>query len=371
MKVHGTNQTFVPSNTVKNADRAVQDKQDAAQTKPAVSPVKPAAMVERSAAKLPALLSSLNLPQDNLSRSILAFARFFSLPLESKLLNTLRREVLGQTGKTGQEAAALGSAAAADKGIKLGEKALGEYTAAIEGSLKSFIQDNPAGTPVHSANPDNQEPPEQNPEQGGDSPLGNQKQRSQGEEAGGNFRDPSQENLPHSPEADSQAQPKLQVPALQWQITEILEKRPLLDLINRLTGKNGRWAAIPFSFCKNGLEFTVSLRIFLSKTPFSAETTLSERLTADIKVSGAGKGKHWLITLEKPNPANFAKNSTYPEDRVIIFTEPEYTPADKKNLAKELAKTLGLASNRVYFMERPPLFADSREELLLSIDEKV
>ena len=40
------------------------------------------------------LLSMLKLPQDSLSRSVLAFARFFSIPFEFSFLNELRQFVL-------------------------------------------------------------------------------------------------------------------------------------------------------------------------------------------------------------------------------------------------------------------------------------
>src|SRR5215510_10591855 len=56
-----------------------------------------------SAVKIPAikqhppivnLCKSLNLPADRLSSSIISFARFFSLPMDSKLFTKIRQEIL-------------------------------------------------------------------------------------------------------------------------------------------------------------------------------------------------------------------------------------------------------------------------------------
>ena len=324
---------------------------------------------------LSGLLSSLKLPQDGLSRSIVAFARFFSLPLEPKFLNTLRQTALHQAG-TAREAAALGAAAAADKGLKLGDKALSDYAAAIEGSVKSFIKENPV--PVHSArreSTDSQsadshsesDTPDNSGGEGslpGDQGAGTQKEsggRNGG--TGGSFQgEYPQDKKP------SNAQ------ELQSRVTEILNDRPLLDLINRIPGKNSRWIVVPFLFYEEGFEFSVSLRILLHDKP--SLSGVFERLTADILVSrpdSPGKRKRWLIVLEQPEAGwNSAAPLAKGRAEVSVFFEPKAGPSPAgKKLEKKLAKALGISPERVYSGDRPPLFADSREELLRTVDEEV
>ena len=133
--------TFIPEKTAKNSGRAEQSSAIIAKeaAKPAAIPVKPVVIPGNTAGNLSNLLSSLKLPQDNLSRSIIAFSRFFSLPLESKLLHSIRSSALS-AGVPHREAAALAQAAVSDKGLKLDKKALGEYAAAIGGSAGSFTE---------------------------------------------------------------------------------------------------------------------------------------------------------------------------------------------------------------------------------------
>ena len=336
----------------------------------AVAQEKPAASVpaENAGVKLAALLSSLKLPQDNLSRSIIAFARFFSLPLDAKLLNAIRREVFGPR----RESAALGAAAAEGKGIKLGKKALNEYAAAIEGSIKSFAGERHTAEHRQVNDRDNSSSAEHESSPPSDEGTGTGNSQSGGE--GGSFRDGNhqKENPDNQP---------MQQDQLRRQITEILEKKPLLDLINRIPGKNGRWIVVPFSFSEGGLEFTVSLRLLLKKKfPFINGDEVYERLAADIQVYGAGhpdKKNHWLITLEKAGPERQSRAE------LSVFSEPvtptgaesavsvQRTTADKKQLSEELAKALGISPDRVSVRDRYFLFADSRDDLLLTVDEKV
>ena len=336
-------------------------------------------------AKLPApaklsaetnLLSALKLPQDNVSRAIIGFARFFSLPLTPKMLTMLRQNALNP-GTAAREAAVLGAAAAMDKGLKMGDKALGEYAAAIEGSLKSFIREQSAQIPVYQQKDD---PAEQNSDQEGynqeenngpEDQNNNSQNNSQNDGTGGNFRGSRQEKQPVKP-------PELQ------RITESLNERPLLDLINRIPGKNGQWVVVPFSFSREGLEFAVSLRIFLNKSPLPAEVPVLERLCADIKVTRPDKAefsentrkleRHWVITLEKPPAAGASRNSEIlsSESRITVFVEPKIDSSVKKwKIRRELAKVTGLPPERVVIMDKQPLFADSRESTLRSVDEKV
>ncbi|GHV74374.1 hypothetical protein AGMMS49940_16760 [Spirochaetia bacterium] len=78
---------------------------------------------------------SLGLPRDKLSSSLLSFMQFFSLPLDPKLIQRLRQEVLSLNLMPGDRirSGALAAAAAAGKGLTLSTEALEKYAAAIAG----------------------------------------------------------------------------------------------------------------------------------------------------------------------------------------------------------------------------------------------
>ena len=313
--------------------------------------------------KLSNILAMLKLPQDNLSRSIIAFARFFSLPLESKFLHTLRKDAL-QAGKGAafRESAALGFAAAADKGLKLQGKALAEYAAAIEGSIKvsikSFSKEGDTLPRVYSVDKE-QEHDSAEPDRGGSENQG--QNNSQPDQSGGNFRHNERQNPREKRDFGKDIHDHL---------IETLNDKPMLDLINRIPGKKGRWIVIPFSFLQKGFEYNVSLRILLYDNMVnSAKPAVFERLTADITVKEIQK--RWFISLERPK-SGFSGNEAagLTGSRIHIFSEIR-TPADKNRIRRELAKALNLPLDNVEFCEEPPLFADSREDHLRSVDEEV
>jgi hypothetical protein len=291
---------------------------------------------------LSALLASLKLPQDNLSRSIIAFARFFSLPLEPKVLNALRREALSQPSR---EASALGAAAAADKGLELPAGILKEYAAAIEGDWLPEEKD-----PENSDGGAGGNNPE--PEKRDSYPDQPERQGSEG--SGGNYR-----NTGGQAGNETQGSPE----EVQFQVKEVLENKPLLDFINRIPGKNFRWVVLPFAFSKGGVEFTVSLRLLLGPQT-------NERLCADIKVTRPKeKQRRWLITLEKPD--FHSKFALQAEISLFFDGEPcNFTENEKQALKTRLAEALELPLDRVT-VQLKPLFTDSREDLLRQVDEEV
>ena len=348
----------------------------------AAAPAKPAPVPANTAANIANLLSSLKLPQDSLSRSVIAFARFFSLPLDSKLLNSLRGGQPDLAGKAApqREAAALGAAAAADKGLQLDKKALAEYAAAIEGSLKSFPgkgdQSLDVNRPVHDREAGGGHGQGNAPDGEGESsaPKG-----GSGQNPGGAF-------------GDSNRQGQGDRRQLQHELTELLKARPMLDFLNRVPGKKGRWIVVPFSFLQKGFEFNVSLRILLQNGRQLAGDA-AERLTADITVKKAceaaigeaaageaavresGIVSRWFICLEKPPdgadlPGSI--NNTGGAAQVKVYSSAaEGSPGEKGRLRKELAKALNLPLKRVEVIEKPLLFADSRIDHLRSVDEEV
>jgi hypothetical protein len=351
-----------PGKVLSNLPGLTQTKPDI-QDNPPIKQMPPGSLPGKADADL---VSLLKLPQDNLSRAIVAYARLFSLPLEPKLLAALRREALGSRA-AGREAAALGAAAAADKGIKLSGRALAEYAAAIEGV--SFAQEDTAAVPVSADEPQNaghrSSPPEDSQaddtaeQESGQEPdsqdagNGNDSRNSGGFRDNGNLQEDSKE--------------------LQRRITEILEKRPFLDLINRIPGKNGRWIVVPFSFKKDGLDFTVSLRILINKE--TGKALVSGRLNADIKVSRSGREqRRWLVTLERP------EEDTEVGAELSVFSGSgprRFSAVEKKQIRLELAAALDVPLDKVSIREADltgeaiPIFAGSGESALKSVNEEV
>ena len=397
MKIPGETQknTVASKRIAENTGKAVQS--SVALVKQISSTAKPAAIPVKTGTNLTNLLSALKLPQDNLSRSIVAFARFFSLPLEPKSLNSLRKDVLSLSGKgmTLREAAVLGSAAAADKGIKLDKKALSEYAAVIEGSLKSFTGKGTEGPELNLQVKDREggeqhqdNPPD--PEDEGTSPDNENMQENGHRHEGkgndsGSFRDSNpggQSNRYPLDRKDKYLKDQLSGDRLKHQVTKILNERPLLDLINRISGKKGRWIVIPFIFNQKDFEFNVSLRMLLYDNNLSpAESVIIERLTADIgikRISGnitdlveGEKQKRWFISLEKPRSA-LVNEAFLSGCRLSVFSETAaHSPSEKKRLKRDLAKALNITLDRVEIIEKPLLFADSRDDHLRSVDEEV
>jgi hypothetical protein len=366
-----------PGKVLNNSTGLGQTK-SAMRDNPLAKQIPPGILPEKTDASL---VSLLKLPQDGLSRSIIAFARFFSLPLEPKLLATLRREAL--SAKTsGREAAALGATAAKNKGIKLGERALAEYAAAIEG--KNFDTEEAAAVPASANEPQNggrggspredsqandtteQEPGQEPDSQEAGAGNGNNNRNS------GSFRD--KDNLQDIDDKE-----------LQRRITEILRKRPFLDLINRIPGKNGQWIVVPFSFSDDGFDFNVSLRILVNRE--TGKALVSGRLSADIKVSRLGREqKRWLVTLEKAEKDSdvSAELSVFSGSRSWYFSK-----AEKKQVRLKLAAALDLPLNKVSIREEGltgeaalieaealigeaiPILTGSRENALRSVNEEV
>jgi len=398
---------------------SLRDGSGQVQNKPAVRDDSPLRPVPAGSADLASLLK---LPPDNLSRSLIAFARFFGLSLDPKFLATLRRDALGAAllGTTGQEAAApgvaskeaaaLGAAAAADKGIKLGEKALREYAAAIQGRPESFVRTDSTDTQASEksrGDESSQLLSETDPDGHGGNHGAPQDESDDQNGRRASHQDTKAQGKSH--EASVQTSPGFldgSAPELQCRITEILEERPLLDLINRIPGKNGRWIVIPFSFCEDNVEFAVSLHILtkgerswpclhghdraseepkgtkypssvIEGSSISADSLVSGNLNADIRVSRSGREQtRWLFSLEK------AEDGIRAELGVLSASGPwNVSAAEKERVRQELAAALDVPLDRVSiraperddgpFRESAFLFAEARENSLRSVNEEV
>jgi hypothetical protein len=307
-----------------------------AENRAAENPVRPAA----GQAALPAsraeqagtdslrnLLSALKLPNDSLSEQIVSFSRYFSLPLERSAIGALRREVLVQKKR---EAAALGAAAAAGKGLVLESRALKEYAGAID-PTEWREQPQPEQQPEQ---PETPETPEQQPER-----------RRPG--AGGG--------------KDENAKKELTAENIKRKVTAVLEKGPVPDFINRIPGKNGRrWLVIPFSCSIEGIDMRASFRVSLSDSTGSG----TERFAADIAVFRDKQlSRRWFFLLEGKS------GKTFKAQRAEFSVSP---PVGRKTLIfiNELANMFGLSGDNV-LLKREATFAESRNDLLRTIDEEV
>jgi hypothetical protein len=253
------------------------------------------------------LALSLALPGDDLSRALLGFARFFALPLEPGLLRRLRREALAGP-RPGGEGAALASAAAAAKGLRLTSEALEAYAAALD--------------------PGYREPP------GG-----------QGEN-GGHGRHGRRDAPPESGEIKKIAE-------------EAEAASPLLRILNRLPGKDReRWVVLPFSFASGGAEIRVALRILIScRGGYRYE---AERLALDIM----GASRRWLFVLHTPGDGP-------PRTSVYVSPPPEgVSPGVLAGEIREALGPIGGAVT-VKPPGETPFFADCRDDTLRSINKEV
>jgi hypothetical protein len=213
------------------------------------------------------LVRSLGLPGDGLSASLLSLAKFFSLPLDSKLILQLRQQALSQgPAKTSPEQgpedsspaeplrfAALAAAAAESKRVVLSPEALARYAASLAIPGK--------------------DPPED----------------EDGEEAGTD-RNPG--------EAPGFAEPRER-----GDFAERIEGRhPLLGVLNRIPGREGRrWISLPFTFEQEGVLCRVSLRILVADSnglPWKAE-----RVALDIRTAQ----RRWSFMLENAGEGGFAR----------------------------------------------------------------
>jgi len=295
------------------------------------------------------LTAAAGLPTDRLSASIVSFARFFSLPIKPELMAAIRQQAFSQTAtqtanpaaapaqtpgaippapetpeslaKT-REAFALAAAAAEGKGVELNPKGLGVYAEAIA--------------------PDWQK-------------------RDSGE------RDGRQHKRQNEGEKSQRAEP-VSADELRKAVLESAEGNPLLAILNRLPGKDGRhWIVLPFDFERDGREYRVSMRVLLDReTP---AVNQSGRMVLDITETAENRDaeRRWLFALESAGAASVSGTVS----RLTVYLQPELQPVETDTLAPELAGFLGIPAEQVFVKNRTDEFpcesSDCPDELLRSI----
>jgi len=280
------------------------------------------------------LIAAAGLPSDRLSASIVSFARFFSLPIKPELMAAIRQQVFAQSvpattpmaqaaapmSETApetlariREALSLAAAAAEGKGVELSPKGLGAFAEAIS--------------------------PDWQKRQG--SGERERRQRRQRDEGG-----------------------KISADELKRQVLESAGKDPLLAILNRLPGKDGRhWIVLPFGFDIGGREFRVSMRILLDRGNTAANQ--SGRMVLDIAESGE-EDRRWLFSLESANGAI---------TRLRVYLAPELPSRVADSFAQRLSGLFGIPAERVSVKGRMDDFpcesSDCPDDLLRTVYETV
>jgi hypothetical protein len=262
------------------------------------------------------IIHSLNLPQDNLSATLINLARNFSLPLDPALLSRLRREALTLKARhTGSgvspETAALAATAAAGKGVLLGEEALEQYARAIDPDYAADEQDSP---PFEHG---------EGQSSGGEGDAGHSASREQ--------RDPV------NVEREIRKIPGEAEPGLSG------EESPLLSLLNRLPGREGNfWAVYPFKINLENLKIRVSVWILLPCKDYnkdckdSTKEELAGRSSAEsirgIAVNAVGEKRRWVFNILNPGG---------PEAKTRVSVSPPYGEPVRKKVEREIRGILG------------------------------
>jgi hypothetical protein len=352
MYLHKTDGTTATEPSVRNA--AKPPPPQAAKSSAPVPPVSVhSTAVPRSASTL---IAAAGLPVDKLSASIISFARFFSLPLKPELMTAMRRQAVAQPSamqadavkqaaanaaaenapETGaaakiREALSLAGAAAESKGVELHPKGLEAFAEAID--------------------PDWQKRE--------DSGEGNQRGRRNK-----NHHQQEEENAPDKTVPAKIA--AITAAGLKQMALESAEKNPLLAILNRLPGKNGRrWIVLPFSFDEGGREFKVSLRILLEADQFPHHTACMAASCVALDIAESGE-RRWLFALESANGL--------PAKKLTVYLQPELPPEAQAPLARELSALMEIPLERISIRNRTESFpceSDGADDLLRSINEAV
>jgi len=303
------------------------------------------------------LASSLGLPSDKLSASIVSFARFFSLPLKPNVLAAIRQQAFsltqqtanpvyaGNTALTGtssnqaaantsayetsalmkmRETLSLAAAAAESKGVELNQKSLEQYAQAVDPDLH------------------NQQDKERRHEKRRDKNQNGQEEKTAITFAA--LEKIANENTP-----------------------------PLLEILNRMPGKeNQRWIVLPFNFSKDGKEFYVSMRVLLENE--NRAVRMAIEITED---SGQLKEKNEQRTLLFVFENNYLQQneglSSNKFSKLTLFFKDELLFNEQEMYKKELSKLLEIPFEQIYLkqsLENFP-FEGACEDQFTSIDETV
>ena len=278
-----------------------------------------------------ALIAAAGLPADRLSASIVASARFFSLPLKPELLAEIRRQVFAAS-PVQPDAAKAAEADAAEAAAKNREALLLAAAACRDKGAAA----SPEGLAAYAAKID----PDWEGRQGSGGQGRRRKRRGEGEGA-------DEKKAAITPASLREA-------ALAAEADD-----PLLSLLNRLPGKSGRrWIVLPFAYDGGGREFRVSMRILLEGDGRAG------RMVLDIAEMGEAH-RRWLFAAK---PAGDGPGS------LAVFIWPDILPDVRTRLGRELSRLLGIPPAGVSVQNCPESFhweSSSADDILNSINEAV
>jgi hypothetical protein len=349
MNIHKTTGNI---NTKPTAQSQTQTAKPAAS---AVSKTPQSALPQTALRSVSSLISAAGLPADRLSASIISFARFFSLPLKPELLKNIRQQTfeaapnaslpepvpVAEKGEPkfgiifkNREALSLAAAAAEGKGVELQPKGLEAYAQAVD-------------------------------------PDWRRQDSEQGEQRGKWKREDSEKE-----EVLLQKTAALSAAGVEKMALEGAGKDPLLAILNRLPGKDGKhWVVLPFDFSDSGREFKVSLRILLEtgKTANRADCMALDIASRDIEENGKTE-KRRLFVLEPANRLSVWLQEGNLRPAGSVEVQPEISKKERTELARELSALTGIAPECIFIKTKTEAFpfeADFGNDLLRSIDEAV
>ncbi|MCL2184778.1 MAG: hypothetical protein FWB86_02835 [Treponema sp.] len=288
------------------------------------------------------VISSLGLPSDKLSASIISFARFFSLPLKPNVLAAIRQQAFSQTQQTAGNAALTGAAnqtvasssadtsfamkmreafsfaaaAAESKGVELNQKGIEQYAQAID--------------------PD----------------LHNRQEKERQQEKRRNKDQIEEEKT------------TITAASLEKNVNE--NTTPLIEMLNRMPGKNGqRWIVLPFNFSKDGKEFNISMRVLLENENRAVKMAL--------QITENSEQRDLLFIFENNFMQQGESLSLSQFSRLTLYHQDELSSKEKEYYKKELSSILEIPIDQINVKKRTENFPfeGSCEEQLLMIDEMV
>jgi hypothetical protein len=323
-----------------------------------------------------AVMRSVGLPADKLSASIISFARFFSLPLKPEVLKHIRQQAFTMMPNAGSSDPASDDSAPEARTVLKNREALSLAASAAEGK---GVELQPKGLEAYARALD--------PESRQDNEHGGRRGR----------RKKSDDD--NAPEVSSQKAASISAGSLEKTALEAAEKNPLLAILNRLPGKDGkRWIVLPFDFNDNGREFKVSLRILLEtgKTVTRAACMALDIAIRSVTANGGTEPQPSPRGVEpevrgsplepQPSPKGvepevrgspLEKRRLFvfePSNRLSIRLQPEIEPSQQTALVRELSTLLEIAPDRIFIETKTepfPFEADCGEDLFGSINEAV
>ena len=302
-----------------------------------------------SAKVIPRTVSSpagLGLPVDKLSSSIISFARFFSLPLKPQLLADIRRNAFTPSAANTSAAANINAAQADSMAAVKFREALSLAAAAAE-SKGTELQPKGLESYAGAVDPEKRKRNKDQRQQDGESLS---KVKSSDNTRTGSFG----EILRDMEFVSAEGLKKL--------FYEKEKKDPLLDILNRLPGKNGqRWIVLPFDFTQGRCDFNVSVRILTDGSQVSANACC---MALDIIIGDqvTGNGERMLFVTEAANNKPV---------KLILYLWQALSEKEQAKIKQELSKAMDIPAERIFINTSEESFPFEARLSVPFVDEAV